>query len=102
MTTTLTVHDDGTITCIGGDELPLEALGTVTRERVSRILPVNRFKRFWFNVLRRLVPDDSRIAAWTRSWRGPWEAIILATGQAHVAQERCSCIEWEVQVLQEG
>lgn len=96
----VSIGPDGTISCVGGDELPLQALGRVSKRRVSRVLPTHPAKRFAFRVLRAIVPDDSRVAAWTRSWRGPWEATILATGQSHVSMSRKTCIEWEIKTIE--
>ena len=46
--------------------------GEVITRRASHVLPVAFWKRQAFRLLRTLVPDTSRLAAWSRTWRGPW------------------------------
>jgi hypothetical protein len=47
-------------------------LGTVITRRASHVFPANFWKRQAFRILRILVSDTSRLAAWSRTWRGPW------------------------------
>lgn len=51
------------------------------KKRVSHIWPQNKFKRIFFRLLRFLFGEDSRIADWTRNWKGPWIVKIIATGE---------------------
>ena len=46
--------------------------GEVVTHRASHVFPVAFWKRQAFRLLRALVPDHSRLAAWSRMWRGPW------------------------------
>lgn len=46
------------------------------KKRVSRVLPTGRFQRGCFLVLRALVNDESKAAAWTRRWRCQWNVQI--------------------------
>jgi len=49
--------------------------------RGGYVWPQRRLKRFAFRLLRKLFGRNGRIAAWTRTWRGPWTVIVAATGQ---------------------
>ena len=89
------VGPDGCLRTLGGDNLPLEGLGVVHKRRASHILPLNNPKRAVFRLLRRVFGEKGRVAAWTRTWRGPWEAHILATGERFVSWNRQSCLDWE-------
>lgn len=92
---TLNFHPDGSITTLHTDALPLAELGRVTRTRYSHILPVHPLKRAAFRALRWLFGDTSRAAAWTRTWRGPWQATIVTTGATFTHPDRAACIAWE-------
>lgn len=46
------------------------------KQRVSRVLPVGRWQRACFMLIRGLVPDDSRAASWTRRWTCKWVVLI--------------------------
>ncbi len=68
---------NGTVTGFA-DEVNFAGL-TVTRfdkKRVSRVLPTGRFQRGCFLMLRALVSDESKAAAWTRLWRCHWNVKI--------------------------
>ena len=68
---------NGTVTGFA-DEVSFAGL-TVTgfdKKRVSRVLPTGRFQRGCFLVLRALVNDESKAAAWTRRWRCQWNVQI--------------------------
>jgi hypothetical protein len=47
-------------------------LGEVITRRASHVLPAAFWKRQAFRVLRALSSDTSRLAAWSRTWVGPW------------------------------
>lgn len=96
----LHVQPDGTIKCLGGDDLkPLENLGSLSKERVSHILPVNKYKKFAFKTLRYVFGETGKISNYTRSWKGPWEVTIIHSGEKFTSQNRCDCIEWETKKL---
>lgn len=92
---TLNFHPDGSVTTLNTPALPLAELGTVSLTRYSRILPLHPVKRAAFQALRRLFGDQGRTAAWTRTWRGPWRAVILGTGAVFVSYDRAECLAWE-------
>ena len=70
---TITIEEDGSQTYLKTDSADcfLE-LGEVITRRASHVLPAAFWKRQAFRVLRRLSADTGRLAAWSRTWRGPW------------------------------
>lgn len=92
---TLNFHPDGSVTALNTDALPLRELGRVTLTRYSRILPLHPVKRAAFRLLRFTCGDQGAIAAWTRTWRGPWRAVILSTGASFTHASRAECLRWE-------
>ena len=54
----------------------LATLGSVTKRRASHVVPVNPVKRVAFQALRAMFPDTSKVAGWTRGWKGPWVADL--------------------------
>ena len=96
---TITITPEGNVEFLG-DTLPIDLpLGKTVRRRVSVIRPLNVWKRIAFISLRLLCKDTGRAAAFTRTWRGPWRATILATGQSAVFENRQAAIDWEYEVL---
>ena len=96
---TLTIDPTGNASYLGEVAVDLSELGPVTRRRVSHILPVNPIKRGAFRALRLVFGERGRVAAWTRRWRGPWRAEIIATGQRRYHMSRRVLIAWEQAVL---
>jgi hypothetical protein len=97
--TTITILPDGTVEFLG--ECPLDLpLSNPIRRRVSVILPAHNWKRIAFKNLRTVFGEQGRVAAWTRTWTGPWTARILATGETYTAETRAQCIAWEIEQLQ--
>ena len=80
----LRIGPDGKITAVAHgvrDRHFLEALGEVVEvRRAGRVLPARRLPRLAFRVIRRLVPDDHPLAAWTRRWPGPWIVDLRGMG----------------------
>ena len=70
---TITINEDGSQTYLKTDsaDVFLECGEVITR-RASHVLPAAFWKRQAFRLLRALVLDTSRIAAWSRTWVGPW------------------------------
>ena len=92
----ITIQPDGTVEAVDAERVGgIDFLGETTKRRVSRIEPLRPVRRAVFRALRRAFGDEGRVAAWTRTWRGPWKATILATGEQHVALTREACVEWE-------
>lgn len=60
------------------DEVDFQGLDLLKFDkiRVSKILPVNNFKRILFVLIRIFVNDNSKFAAWTRKWSCPWNVVI--------------------------
>ena len=67
------VNPDGTVHMVANDDFPLEAVGIVEKRRASHVVPVHPVKRMAFRALRFFVGERGRIAAWCRSWQGPWQ-----------------------------
>jgi hypothetical protein len=59
------------------DPLGIINQGRAERRRVSRVEPVNRILRMLFLLVRFVVSDESRTAAWTRTWRCRWRSRLL-------------------------
>jgi hypothetical protein len=96
----ITINPDGTVEFLG-DTCPVDLpLSNPIKRRVSTIQPLNAWKRRAFLFLRYVCSDRGRVAAYTRTWSGPWTAVILATGQTYTAQSRADCIAWEIEQLQ--
>lgn len=75
------IGPDGEMEFINAE--PLAGLlheGQASVKRASRVEPVSPIKRLAFRVIRRLVSDESRLAAWTRTWKGPWVADMALSG----------------------
>lgn len=74
------VRPDGSVNHICVDGFSTAFLGEQVVRRASYVEPVNPTLRFWFHVIRRIVPDRSFIAAWTRRWKCQWQANLYISG----------------------
>ena len=75
--------------------------GAVVR-RASHVEPVNAYLRLVFRAIRKLVSDDSRIAAWTRLWPCLWRVDIIPVGGGILPvhySNRLAAIDAEVEAL---
>lgn len=99
---TLHVKKGGDIWTLG--DLPDGMLPEYTRSkrRVSHILPVHPVKRLAFRFLRMTFGERGRVAAWTRSWKGPWQASIIGSHRYFSHMSRRVCLEWERAVIEGG
>jgi hypothetical protein len=86
----------------------LDALGYRSKRRASHVWPVHRGKQIMFRLIRALVGERGFIAAWCRSWRGPWEVRFidpLAKGRPGAVvfshPSRRVCIAWEIKQINE-
>ncbi len=100
---TIIIEEDGTQTFLKTDsaDIFLECGETLTR-RASHVEPADWARRVAFTVLRFIFPDTGRVAAWTRTWRGPW--LVDTTPTAGVLLDgswmnRQDAIEAEVAFL---
>jgi hypothetical protein len=102
----LTLHIDtsGVIRSVDTlNEEFLDALGLPSRKRASHVWPVHPAKRVAFRILRALFGERGHIAAWCRSWRGPWE-VRFANNPGKVVfthPSRRVCIGWEIATINE-
>jgi hypothetical protein len=76
----------------------LELGETVTR-RASHVEPADLTHRIAFHLLRSVVNDKSRIAAWTRTWNCLWRVNTAPVGGPiltweHVAGFPTRCLSW--------
>lgn len=95
---TLFVLPNGDIKYLYTAGVPLQELGTIKLTRLSHITPVCApIKGPAFRLLRWLFGDRGRIAAWTRTWKGPWLVEILATGEWSVFNKRSDAVAWEIE-----
>jgi hypothetical protein len=75
------IDTDGTVRHIADPRAEfLASEGQVERRRASHVVPLHPVKRAAFVLIRALVPDTGRMAAWTRMWRGPWIADMSPFG----------------------
>ena len=100
---TVTIDESGDMVFLNSPEhdIFLELGETVTR-RASHITPRAFWSKLAFNALRMLVSDNSKIAAWTRTWSGPWQIDMRAVGGPVVNGEwttRQEAIDYEVGFL---
>jgi hypothetical protein len=77
--------------------------GAVVR-RASHVVPVNTYLRLAFRAIRKLVADDSRIAAWSRTWGCGWMIDTRPVGGPVLTgpwYDRQEAINAEVEFLNE-
>lgn len=91
------IKEGGDICCVGDDLL---SLGPVEQQRASHILPVNPVKRAAFRLLRLMFGERGKVAAWTRTWRGPWQGIIIGSKRSFIHPSRRVVLAWERDVLE--
>ena len=71
-------------------------------EIVEVRLPASPSKRAAFRLLRRLFGDRGRVAAWTRTWPGPWLVQMSPTGDVlGPFANRDAAVRAEVRYLEE-
>ena len=96
----ITLTNNGTVEWF--DELPISMdCDVIHIRRASHIVPLNPIKRAAFRLLRLVFGDQSNVASWTRSWRGPWLVRIVGSQRQFIHQSRRVCVEWERGVLNE-
>ncbi len=96
---TITILTNGDIQFLG-DVCPLDLpLGKAVRRRVSTIRPTRTWRLIVFLILRRVCGEQGRVAAWTRTWTGPWRCRILKTGETAVFETRAEAIGWEIETI---
>ena len=78
---TVTIDESGDLVFLRTPEsdIFLELGETITR-RASHVEPYALLPRLAFTALRYFVPDDSRIAAWTRDWDCSWRVNLSPIG----------------------
>lgn len=89
---------DGTIKTIGKPPFNLP-VRTLSKRRVSTITPMWAPKKQAFWLLRKIFGDDGLVAAYTRTWNGPWLVRIIATGEWSVFNRREFAVDWEMEQL---
>jgi hypothetical protein len=102
-TQTVWINPDGSVHMVANDDFPLEAVGIAEKRRASHVVPAHPVKRLAFRVIRFVVGERGRIAAWCRSWYGPWQVRFADNPHVVVftAQSRRVCIQWEIKQLNE-
>jgi hypothetical protein len=78
---TITIDENGDQVFLKTDsaDVFLEQGEVITR-RASHVEPADFWRRLAFSVLRKLTPDTSRIAAWTRTWNCLWRVNTKPVG----------------------
>lgn len=94
MTRTILIRTDGRIEYVDhdGDGIP----GKRTTRRASHVWPCGFWRRMAFRLIRACCSDESRLAAWTRTWRGPWMVKIIGGPEGGPFEERKVALRWEV------
>jgi len=75
---------------------------TAESRRASHVVPVNAYLRLAFQVIRKLVADDSRVAAWSRTWGCMWQVDMSPVGAGILPvhfSNRQTAIDAEVEAL---
>ena len=70
--------------------------------RASHVYPENAYLRLVFRVIRKLVADDSRLAAWARTWGCMWRVDMSPVGGGILPIRygyRLAAIDAEVEAL---
>lgn len=103
ITKIIQIDNDGNVEFIGSSNgdcpIPGLPLGNGHSRRLSHIIPERSGKRMAFLFLRKIFGDRGRVAAWTRTWAGPWRCVILSTGQSEVFDNRQSAVDWEYEII---
>jgi hypothetical protein len=78
---TITIDENGDQVFLKTDsaDVFLEQGEVITR-RASHVEPADLKRRILFTVIRALVPDTSKIAAWTRTWACNWRINTSPVG----------------------
>ena len=70
---TITIDESGNLKMLETTMAePFKILGTTVTKRASHVEPAPYWDRVLFTFIRALVPDDSRLAEWTRNWNTLW------------------------------
>lgn len=101
------IKRDGTLAVIvhGPEDAP-PVHGDIDRlARGGHVWPLHPLKRAAFRWLRHKFGDKGRVAAWTRTWRGPW-VVVLPGGHVRLPGEFTTHgdavkaeVQWLLQVL---
>lgn len=92
-------RQDGTFEMVGEPIIPHVV---VSKRRISHILPVNPIKRVAFRMLRAFFSDSGKVASWTRRWSGPWEVVMIGSGQRFIHTSRAECVRWEIEAANQA
>ena len=99
---TLTIDASGNAVFIKGHGADMFcSLGTVRTRRGSYVEPSYWPLRAAFHCIRRLVPDSSRIAQWTRGWWCMWRVNLAPVNGPLFGhwRDRMEAITFEIQYL---
>ena len=99
----ITFRPDGTAQHIGDSTLLAGSVASATKRRASSIEPANVALRAAFHAVRACCLDDSRLAAWTRTWACQWRVRIHGGPVlAGTFTDRAEAIRAEIAWLQEN
>lgn len=93
--------EEGNARMLSCDELSLESIGPVTKQRASHVEPARPLRRLLFRSLRMIFGESGLVAAWTRRMQGPWMVRIDGSGTLFRHASREVCIAWEIDYLQQ-
>jgi hypothetical protein len=78
---TVVIDEHGNLEYLKTDSCDvLLELGEVITRRASHVEPATFWTRVWFHIIRTLVSDKSRVAAWTRNWKCLWRVNTAPVG----------------------
>ena len=100
-TVSISIRPNGTIETIFDKQASslYESLGAVTKQRVSNVLPVGRWRRRVFRFIRSRVADGSLLAGLCRRIPGSWSAHMVSGEVLGPYRHRHEAIEAEVALL---
>ena len=78
---TVTIDENGDLIYLKTSEHDIFAeMGEVVTRRASHVEPRTFWTRVAFHILRTMVNDKSRVAAWTRTWSCDWRVNTAPVG----------------------
>lgn len=84
------IKADGTVAGVASDAMRCVGEGEQVRtRRASHVLPVPFFQRLCFRMLRAIVDDESKVAAWTRLWTCYWLIDLHPSGGPVIGPFEC-------------
>ncbi len=97
----ITFRPNGTAQHVGDSDLLAGSVAHATKRRASSIEPVNVALRVAFVAIRACCGDESRLAAWTRTWACCWRVRVFGGPTWGCYRNRAEAIRDEIHWLEE-